>query len=105
MANSSVLVNVHGAALTMLLGLPPWGVAVELMPYKFDAAALYYHLFGNWAASATRTHLVWHNTNVWHASAGAACCVSEVVITSVSRDSGQGTRIGSASGFFWRFDF
>ena len=91
-ANSSVLVNVHGAALTMLLALPPWGVAVELMPYKFDQAALYYHVHGNWAAAAAITHLVWHNTNVWHASAGAACCVSEVVVTSLSRDSDHGTR-------------
>jgi hypothetical protein len=91
-ANSSVLVNVHGAAMTWLLALPPWGVAVELMPYKFDAAALYYHVHGNWAAAAMRTHVVWHNTNVWHASAGAACCVSEVIITGVSCGTEWGTR-------------
>ena len=77
-ANSSVLVNVHGAAMTWLLALPPWGVAVELMPYKFDQAALYYHVHGNFAAAAGRTHFVWHNTNVWHASAGTLCCVSEL---------------------------
>lgn len=71
-ANSSVFMGVHGAGLTFLLALPPWGVSVELQPYKFDASAMYYHVFGNWAAAAGRTHLVWHNTNPWHASAGVA---------------------------------
>lgn len=69
-ANSSVFMGVHGAGLTYLLALPPWGVSVELQPYKFDPSALYYHVFGNWAAAAGRTHLVWHNTNPWHSSAG-----------------------------------
>ena len=78
MANSSVLVGVHGAAMTLLLALPPWGVSVELLPYKFDESVLYYHVHGNWAAAAARTHLVWHNTNPWHASAGAACCMHHV---------------------------
>lgn len=71
-AASSVLVAVHGAASTLLLALPPAGVSVELRPYKFDASALYYHLFGNWAAAASRTHLVWHNTNPWLSSPGAS---------------------------------
>lgn len=79
MANSSVLVGVHGAAMTLLVALPRWGVSVELLPYKFDGSAMYYHVHGNWAAAAARTHLVWHNINPWHASAGAGkyavqCC-------------------------------
>jgi hypothetical protein len=77
-ANSSILVGVHGAAMTLLLGLPPWGVSVELLPYKFDESAMYYHVHGNWAAAAARTHLVWHNINPWHASAGGETrCVGQ----------------------------
>lgn len=56
--------------MTLLLALPPWGVSVELQPYKFDESAQYYHVFGNYAAAAARTHFRWHNTNPWHASAG-----------------------------------
>ena len=91
-ANSSVLVGMHGAATTLLLGLPPWGASVELLPYKFDEAALYYHLFGNWAAAAARTHLAWHNTNPWHASAGghALCaCARRRLRSPHLRPSGQ----------------
>lgn len=61
--NTTILLGVHGGALTWLWFLPLGAVSVELKPYKFSAHYNFFHLYTNLGLVGDRSHLVWHNTD------------------------------------------
>lgn len=68
-ADTDIMIGSHGASMVHLMWLPPWGVSVELMPYKFGPyneqweELDFYYGYANWAHLARRSHIVWHNRN------------------------------------------
>ena len=72
--NASILIGVHGAALTLAAFMPVRGVAVELMPYGFGGSQHFdcYHCFENWLGMASISHITWHDQHQAPGEADAA---------------------------------
>ena len=60
---ASILIGVHGAALTLAAFMPARAVMVELMPHGYGNSEHFdcYYCFSNWLEIAGISHVVWHD--------------------------------------------
>ena len=72
---ASIVVAVHGAALTLAAFMPVRAVVVELMPHGFGGSKYpdCYHCFSNWLEIAGTSRVIWHDPRL-HKAPGVLRC-------------------------------